>query len=51
MFGTVVTFIALLDDFFWWWGTYQLRQEAREAADRFVESYNEFSTIKRTVDE
>ena len=39
MFGFVLTCIALTDDILWWWTLYTLRQEAREAADRLVLSY------------
>jgi len=39
MFGLVFVCVSLVDDYVWWWTIYKLRREAREAADRFVLSY------------
>ena len=51
MFGAAFVFVSLTEYLLWWLRTYKIRREARKAADRFVQTYDEYDSVTRFIDE
>ena len=49
MFGAA--FVCATEYLLWWVKTYKMRQEARKAAARFVQAYDEYDSATRFIDE